>query len=37
MGPYTDEMLPALEMMLHNRVGIKVNHTRVASWDHTKL
>ena len=37
VGPYTDEMLPAVEMMLHKRVGIKVNPLRVASWDHTKL
>jgi PPOX class probable F420-dependent enzyme len=37
VGPYTDEMLPALEMMLNKRVGIKVHHERVASWDHTKL
>ena len=37
VGPYTDEMLPAVEMMLNKRVGIKVNPIRVASWDHTKL
>ena len=37
VGPYTDDMLPAVEMMLNKRVGIKVHHTRVASWDHTKL
>ncbi len=37
VGPYTDDMLPAVEMMLNKRVGIKVNHTRVASWDHSKL
>ena len=37
VGPYTDEMLPAVEMMLNKRVGIKVHHERVASWDHTKL
>ena len=37
VGPYTDEMLPAVEMMLNKRVGIKVNPVRVASWDHTKL
>jgi PPOX class probable F420-dependent enzyme len=37
VGPYTDDMLPAVEMMLHKRVGIKVNPVRVASWDHTKL
>jgi PPOX class probable F420-dependent enzyme len=37
VGPYTDEMLPAVEMMLNKRVGIKVNPVRIASWDHTKL
>jgi PPOX class probable F420-dependent enzyme len=37
VGPYTDDMLPAVEMMLNKRVGIKVNTVRVASWDHTKL
>ena len=37
VGPYTDDMLPAVEMMLNKRVGIKVNHTRIASWDHSKL
>jgi PPOX class probable F420-dependent enzyme len=37
VGPYTDDMLPAVEMMLNKRVGIKVHHTRVASWDHSKL
>src|SRR2546429_9056395 len=33
VGPYTDEMLPAVEMMLHKRVGIKVHPVRIASWD----
>ena len=37
VGTYTDDMLPAVEMMLNKRVGIKVHHTRVASWDHSKL
>ena len=37
VGTYTDDMLPAVEMMLNKRVGIKVNPVRVASWDHTKL
>ena len=37
IGPYTEEMHPAVEMMLNKRVGIKVNPVRVASWDHTKL
>src|SRR6185312_4882864 len=33
VGPYTDDMLPAVEMMLNKRVGIKVHPVRVASWD----
>ncbi|HEX4531752.1 MAG TPA: PPOX class F420-dependent oxidoreductase, partial [Acidimicrobiia bacterium] len=37
VGPYSDDMLPAVEMMLNKRVGIKVHPVRVASWDHTKL
>jgi nitroimidazol reductase NimA-like FMN-containing flavoprotein (pyridoxamine 5'-phosphate oxidase superfamily) len=37
VGPYTDDMLPAVEMMLNKRVGIKVHPVRVASWDHSKL
>ena len=37
VGPYTDDMLPAVEMMLNKRVGIKVNPVRIASWDHSKL
>ncbi|MDQ1430709.1 MAG: hypothetical protein QOF40_1311 [Actinomycetota bacterium] len=37
VGPYTDDMLPAVEMMLNKRVGIQVHPVRVASWDHTKL
>jgi len=37
VGPYTDDMLPAVEMMLNKRVGIKVHPQRIASWDHSKL
>ena len=29
VGNYTDDMLPAVEMMLNKRVGIKVNPVRV--------
>ena len=29
VGTYTDDMLPAVEMMLNKRVGIKVNPVRV--------
>jgi PPOX class probable F420-dependent enzyme len=35
--PYTDDMRPAVEAMLNKRVVIKVNPTRVISWDHRKL
>jgi PPOX class probable F420-dependent enzyme len=37
VGPYTEEMRAAVEMMLHKRVVVKVTPTRVASWDHNKL
>ena len=36
-GPYTDEMKPFVEVMLHKRVVIKLNLHRVVSWDHSKL
>ena len=36
-GPYTDEMKPLVEMMLHNRVAIRLKADRVRSWDHRKL
>jgi PPOX class probable F420-dependent enzyme len=36
-GPYTDALKPAVEAMIHKRVGIKVNPIRVISWDHRKL
>jgi len=35
--PYTEAMRPAVEAMLNKRVVIKVNPTRVISWDHRKL
>jgi PPOX class probable F420-dependent enzyme len=37
MGGYTDEMKPFVEVMLHNRVAIKLNVERTVSWDHRKL
>ena len=37
VGPYNDDMRPAVEMMLHKRVVVKVHPTRIASWDHRKL
>ena len=36
-GPYTDEMKPMVEAMLHKRVVIRVEVQRVVSWDHRKL
>jgi PPOX class probable F420-dependent enzyme len=36
-GPYTDEVKPLVEMMLHNRVAIRLKADRVRSWDHRKL
>jgi len=35
--PYTEEMAPYIETMLHKRVVVKVNVERVISWDHRKL
>ena len=37
MGPYTDEMRPLVEVMLHKRVAVRVDVERVRSWDHRKL
>jgi PPOX class probable F420-dependent enzyme len=37
VGTYTDDMLPAVEMMLNKRVVVKVAVDRVVSWDHRKL
>jgi PPOX class probable F420-dependent enzyme len=36
-GPYTEELKPFVEVMLHKRVGIKLNVERTVSWDHRKL
>lgn len=36
-GPFTDEMKPFVEVMLHKRVGIRVRPEKVVSWDHHKL
>jgi hypothetical protein len=37
VGPYTEEMRGAVDMMLNKRVVIKVAPSKVVSWDHTKL
>jgi PPOX class probable F420-dependent enzyme len=36
-GPYTEELRPFVETMLHKRVVIKLHTERVVSWDHRKL
>jgi PPOX class probable F420-dependent enzyme len=36
-GPYSDEVKPFLETMLHKRVAIKLHVDRTVSWDHRKL
>ncbi|MCU1369698.1 MAG: putative F420-dependent enzyme [Ilumatobacteraceae bacterium] len=36
-GPYTDEMKPLVEFMLHKRVAVRVEVSRTRSWDHRKL
>ena len=33
-GEYTDEMRPFVEMMMNKRVVVRVDPTRVRSWDH---
>jgi PPOX class probable F420-dependent enzyme len=37
MMPYTDEMKPAVEMMLVKRVLVKVHVNKTVTWDHRKL
>ena len=36
-GPYTDDLEPFVEAMLHNRVAVRFDVTRTRSWDHRKL
>jgi PPOX class probable F420-dependent enzyme len=36
-GPYDESLRPAVEMMLHKRIAIRVEVDRVRSWDHRKL
>ena len=36
-GPYSEEVRPLVEFMLHNRVAVRVRTDRVRSWDHRKL
>ena len=36
-GPYTDEMKPAVDMMMNKRVAVRIVAQRSRSWDHRKL
>jgi hypothetical protein len=36
-GPYTDEMRPFVDQMMHNRICVRVVPSRMRSWDHRKL
>jgi PPOX class probable F420-dependent enzyme len=36
-GPYTDEMKPAVDMMMNKRVAVRIVSQRSRSWDHSKL
>jgi PPOX class probable F420-dependent enzyme len=36
-NPYTEDLRPFVETMLHKRVVIKLHVDRVVSWDHRKL
>jgi PPOX class probable F420-dependent enzyme len=36
-GPYSEEVKPLVEVMLHKRVAVKVNAERIRTWDHRKL
>jgi PPOX class probable F420-dependent enzyme len=36
-GPYSEEVKPLVEFMLHKRIAIRVEVDRVRSWDHRKL
>ena len=36
-GPYTEDMKPFVEVMLHKRVAVRVDIDRIRSWDHRKM
>ncbi|MED5800876.1 PPOX class F420-dependent oxidoreductase [Gordonia sp. Z-3] len=36
-GPYTDEMRPFVDQMMHKRVAVRLIPVKVRSWDHRKL
>jgi PPOX class probable F420-dependent enzyme len=36
-GPYSEEVKPLVELMLHKRVAVRIQADRTRSWDHRKL
>ncbi len=36
-APYTEEMKPFVEALIHKRVAIKVHAKKIVTWDHRKL
>lgn len=36
-GPYTEEVRPLVELMLHKRIAVRIDVERMRSWDHRKL
>jgi PPOX class probable F420-dependent enzyme len=36
-GPYGEEMRPFVEIMMNKRVVVRVDPTRIRTWDHRKL
>ncbi|EUA14077.1 bacterial transcriptional regulator family protein [Mycobacterium xenopi 4042] len=36
-GPYTDELKPAVDQMMHKRIAVRIVTRRTRSWDHRKL
>lgn len=36
-GPYTDDIKPAVDLMMNKRVAVRIVAGRVRSWDHRKL
>ncbi len=36
-GPYTEDLKPAVDMMMNKRVAVRIAANRVRSWDHRKL
>ena len=36
-GPYTDDVKPAVDMMMNKRIAVRLVVNRIRSWDHRKL